>query len=118
VVDGPAVLALWGEAGIGKTTVWNAGLAAATAREYTVLACRAAAAEVRLSYAGLADLLADVGADAFAWLPGPQRRGLDAALLRGTADDGRPPAARAVAAGFLAVLDRLAGESPVLAHQP
>ncbi len=114
VVDGPAVLALWGEAGIGKTTVWEAGLAAAQAQSYTVLACGAAAAEVRLSYAGLTDLLTDVGAGDFAWLPDPQRRALDAALLRGSDGDSRPPDPRAVAAGFLSVLTRLAGESPVV----
>jgi DNA-binding CsgD family transcriptional regulator len=113
VVDGPAVLALWGEAGVGKTTVWEAGVAAAEARAYAVLACRAAAAEVRLSYAGLADLLGKVGADGFADLPPPQRRGLDAALLRG-GDDQPAPEPRAVAAGFLTVLEVLAGTMPVL----
>ncbi|MEU1268629.1 LuxR family transcriptional regulator [Streptomyces sp. NPDC005799] len=114
VVDGPAVLALWGEAGIGKTTVWAAGLADAEARGYAVLACRAAAAEVRLSYAGLADLFADVGGDDVALLPWPQRRALDAALLRGIDDDSRSPEARAVATGFLSALDRLAVRMPVL----
>jgi len=108
------VLALWGEAGIGKTTVWNAGLLAAADRGYTVLAFRAAAAEIRLSYAGLTDLMADVAADDLARLPDPQRRALDAALLRGIAEDGHPPDARAVAAGLLSVLERLASRTPVL----
>jgi len=114
VADGPAMLALWGEAGIGKTTVWGAGHAAAVGRGYTVLACRAAAAEIRLSYAGLADLLADVAEDDLARLPDLQRRALDAALLRGTAEDSRPPGARAAAAGLLSVLERLASRTPVL----
>ncbi|WP_083473443.1 AAA family ATPase [Frankia sp. R43] len=116
VADGPAVLAIWGEAGIGKTTVWDAGVAVAVARGFTVLACRAAAAEVRLSYAGLSDLLAEVGAGNLASLPGPQRRALDAALLRGadTEEDGPPAELRAVAAAFLSVLERLAGRAPVL----
>jgi hypothetical protein len=50
--DGPAVLAMWGEAGIGKTTVWAAGVEYARKRGFTVLACRPASAEIRLSYAG------------------------------------------------------------------
>jgi DNA-binding CsgD family transcriptional regulator len=113
VVDGPAVLAVLGAAGIGKTTVWGAGLAAAQTRGFRVLVCRAAAAEVRLSYAGLTDLLGDVSGDDLAWLPGPQRRALDAALLREVHDkDFSDP--RSVAAGFLAVLEHLAGRCPVL----
>jgi DNA-binding NtrC family response regulator len=73
VADGPAVLALWGEAGVGKTTVWEAGVAAAESRGFAVLDCRAAAAEVRLTYAGLADLLGKIGAEGFADMPPPQR---------------------------------------------
>jgi hypothetical protein len=61
VPDGPAVLALQGEAGIGKTTVWAAGVDQARQRDFTVLLCRPVASEVRLSYTGLSDLLADVG---------------------------------------------------------
>jgi len=111
VADGPAVLGLWGEAGIGKSTVWRGGLRAAEAQGFTVLACRAAATEVRLSYAGLADLLAEFDPTELRWLPPPQRRALDAALLRNN-DSGPEP--RAVAAAFLSVLNRLAAEAPVL----
>jgi hypothetical protein len=60
---GPAVLVLAGEAGIGKTTLWRAGVRAAEERHCEVLACRPAATEVRLGYAGLADLLSGIGAD-------------------------------------------------------
>jgi AAA ATPase domain len=52
---GPAALLLEGEAGIGKTTVWEAGLALGRAREYQVLSCRPAEAEARLAYAALAE---------------------------------------------------------------
>ncbi|WP_261566761.1 helix-turn-helix transcriptional regulator [Frankia gtarii] len=114
VAAGPAVLALWGEAGIGKTTLWEAGLAAAQAHGLTPLACRPVAAEVRLSYAGLTDLLADARGDEFAWLPNPQRQALDAALLRGTGDGRHLPDPRAVAAAFLSVLERLTQHAPVL----
>ena len=69
-----------------------------------MLACRPASAELRLTYAGLTDLLAEVSEAVVDRLPIPQRRALDAALLRGADDD---PAAdpRAAAAGLLSVLD-------------
>jgi hypothetical protein len=113
VAVGPATLALWGDAGIGKTTVWEAGVAGARHRRYAVLACRPAASELRLSYAGLADLLNDVGAKVVEGLPPPQRRALDAALLRSGEDDPAPDP-RAVAAGFLSVLNGVAAITAAL----
>src|SRR3954454_10169282 len=101
---GPATLALWGEAGIGKTTIWEAGVSGARGRGYVVFACRPAASEVRMSYSGLADLGADASAAPLDGLPGPQHRALEAALWRGTDDDPAPDP-RAVAAGFLSLLD-------------
>jgi hypothetical protein len=44
-----------GEAGIGKTTLWRAGVDAARAAGYRVLSARAAQAETGLSYAALGD---------------------------------------------------------------
>jgi DNA-binding CsgD family transcriptional regulator len=113
LAGGPAVLVLAGEPGIGKTTVWRAGVAAAQARGFEVLACRPAPAEVRLSYAGLADLLTGVDAAAVAPLPDPQRRALDVALLREVGDQSAPDP-RPVAAGLLSILDGLAARGPVL----
>jgi len=113
VDSGPAMLALTGEAGIGKTTVWHHGVRRARDRGFTPLICRPAAAEVRLSYAGLADLLSDMPPGAFTRLPPPQRRALDAALLRGRDDDPAPDE-RAVAAGLLSLLRGLARTMPVL----
>src|SRR5919198_5448360 len=51
-------LAIEGEPGIGKTPLWREGVVRAEAGGYGVLSCRAAQAETRLSFAGLADLLA------------------------------------------------------------
>src|SRR5262245_43137480 len=53
----PAALVVEGEAGIGKTTVFEAGLAAARDLGFSVLACRPAESEIQLSFAGLAALL-------------------------------------------------------------
>src|ERR687888_2227693 len=80
--DGPRALLLEGEAGIGKSSIWDAGLEAARERGMVVLAARPAGAEVRLSFAGLSDLLGRLPASAFGSLPAPQRRAIDAALLR------------------------------------
>jgi DNA-binding NarL/FixJ family response regulator len=113
VPAGPSLLELWGEAGIGKTTVWEAGIAAARDRNFAAFTCRPAASEVRLSYAGLADLMTEVGEDVIERLPPPQRVAVDASLLRGPEDIAAPDP-RAVAAGFLSVLNGVAEVTPVL----
>lgn len=56
----PAALVIEGEAGIGKTTLWRAGIVSAGERGYRVLSTRPAQAESQMSYAGLADLLEPV----------------------------------------------------------
>src|SRR5262249_22982460 len=57
--QGFAALAIVGEAGIGKTTLWEEAVRTAEARAYTVLRCRAAEQEVTLAYACLGDLFGD-----------------------------------------------------------
>ncbi len=109
----PARMVIEGEAGIGKTTVWRAGVDAATSRGYHVLVCRPAEAETRLAYSGLADLLGRVEDRAFDGLPEPQRRALDAALLR-CAPTGRAPEARAIFTAFGGVVRALARDVPVV----
>jgi DNA-binding NarL/FixJ family response regulator len=110
--DRPCALAVIGEPGIGKTTLWQAAVEHARAQGARVLVARPTESEARLGFAGLADLLADVSEVLFAQLPEPQRVGLDAALLR--AASARPPQRRVVAAGFLTLLRALAGQSEVV----
>ena len=57
---GPSALIVEGEAGIGKTTLWLAAVAAARERGFRVLSAQPAAAESVLAYASLADLLSEV----------------------------------------------------------
>ena len=78
-----------------------------------MLACRPASAELRLTYAGLTDLLDEVSEAVVDHLAVPQRRALDAALLRGAEDDPAPDP-RAAAAGLLSVLNLLAETTPLL----
>lgn len=57
IPEGPCALVLEGEAGIGKTTLWNFGVEYGRERAFRVLMCRSARSEAELSYAGLADVL-------------------------------------------------------------
>src|SRR5215472_576808 len=113
VPSGPCGLVLEGAAGIGKTTVWRAGAARAAERSYTVLSCRPAESEARLSFAALGDLLDGLLDRALPRLPPPQRRALEVALLM---EDpvGSPPEQRAVCVAFLAVLRHLSESGPVV----
>jgi len=106
-------LVLTGGPGIGKTTLWEAGIGAARERELRALVARPSEAEARLSYAGLIDLLAGVADDELAALPSPQRHALEAAILRAE-PTGSPPGPGAIAVGFLGVLRTLAAREPVL----
>jgi DNA-binding NarL/FixJ family response regulator len=110
---GAAVLVVEGEPGIGKTTLWEAGLHAARMRGLRVLAARASGAEAQLSFAGLTDLLEDVDDRTVAALPAPQGPALDVALLR-SVPVGAPPEPRAIAFGLLNVLRALAGQGPLV----
>ncbi len=109
----PGLLELEGAAGAGKTTLWNEACRRARAAGRTVLAARGAGAEVRLGYAALGDLLADLDDAVLESLPTPQRRALEAALLRGEVL-GWPGDPRAVATGLWSVLETLAAAGPVL----
>ena len=82
----PSGLVIEGEAGIGKTTLWLAGVAEARERGFAVLSARAGQAETVLTYAALADLLGGVDAALLAELPDVQRIAVDRVLLRATAD--------------------------------
>jgi hypothetical protein len=69
-------LVLEGEAGIGKSTLWLAGVEAARERGLRVLSSRPPEAEQGLSDAGLGDLLEDVLEIVLPALSAPRRRAL------------------------------------------
>jgi DNA-binding CsgD family transcriptional regulator len=110
---GPAVVVLVGDAGVGKTTLWRAGVGAARRIGYRALETRPAAAEARLAFAGLGDLLGQRLDDLLDALPPPQADALRVALLL-ERPRGVPPDERAVAFAFLSALRLYAEESPVL----
>jgi predicted ATPase len=108
----PRVLLFEGEPGIGKTTLWRAGVERARELEMRVLETRPAEAERELSYAGLGDLL-DGTYDEIGKLPGPQRRALRIALLI-EEPKGEPPEQRAIGAALRGLFRLLAGNGPVV----
>ena len=83
-------LLLTGGPGIGKTTLWERGLRLAAERGFRVLVARPSGAEAELSFAGLFDLLTAIEIAPVPGLPAPQRRALEAALLRAEPQT-RPP---------------------------
>ena len=79
IPGGVVALALEGDAGVGKTTLWDAGLAEATAAGYRVLSARPAESEATLSFTGIGDLLDPVLEEALARLSAAQHRALSRA---------------------------------------
>jgi DNA-binding CsgD family transcriptional regulator len=79
--DGSAALVLEGEAGIGKSTLWLAGVDYARSKGLRALVSRPAEAERSLAYAGLGDLFEHVLDDVLPRLTAPRRRVLEATFL-------------------------------------
>lgn len=110
---GPAGLVLSGEAGIGKTSLWQAGVDEARARFESVLMCRGVEAEAALSFAGLSELLGEVLDDVADSLSAPRRTALEVALLLAEPSQG-PPDPLAIGLAVHDVLRALARQGPLL----
>jgi DNA-binding CsgD family transcriptional regulator len=108
----PAALVLEGEAGIGKSTLWLAAVAAAREGGLRVLATRPAEPERAVGYAGLGDLLEDALDETLLRLPPPRRRALEAALHLREAPEPADP--HAVAVAVRSVVRALADEGRLL----
>jgi DNA-binding NarL/FixJ family response regulator len=103
---GNRALVVIGEAGMGKTTLWQGALAAARETGALVLAARASEMELQLPFVALADLLAEVDLAEVEGVPALQLRALEVALSRTEPD--QADLSVPVAAGFTAVLRSLA----------
>jgi DNA-binding CsgD family transcriptional regulator len=112
-VGGPAALVLEGEAGIGKSTLWDAGVELARGQGLTVLKARPAEAERGLGHVGLGDLFEGLGGDALSELSPPRRRALEVALVREEAS-GEAVDRRTLAVAVRDVLEFLSGQGPLL----
>src|SRR5215207_8962843 len=110
---GSTALVLEGEAGIGKSTLWLAGVERAPEHGLRVLASRPAEVELGLAHAGLGDLLEDALAGVLPELEAPRRRALEVALLvRDDADE--PVDFRTLAVAVRTALQLLATRQPIL----
>ena len=111
-VEGPAALVLEGEAGIGKSTLWQVGVEAARERGLRVLLSRPAEAERGLAHAGLGDLFEEVLESVLPELSAPRRRALEVALLVEDPTEGSDP--RTLGVAVRSALDALAAEAPIV----
>src|SRR5690349_21698216 len=103
----PGALLIDGEAGIGKTILWDEGLRRAGALGYRVLSASPSEGERQLPFAALDDLIGGSVEEVIDELPPPQRRALGVALLVDEPGEA-PPDRRAVAVAVLGVLRLLA----------
>jgi DNA-binding CsgD family transcriptional regulator len=110
---GVAALVLEGGAGIGKSTLWDAGLEYARAHGLTVVTSRPATAERAFGYVGLGDLLEGVIDDVLPELLPPRRRALQVALLREEAA-GDPVDRRTLAVAVRDALQHVSERAPTL----
>ena len=111
--NSPAVLAVEGEAGAGKSTLWRAGVDAAAEAGHRVLRSEPSAAETDLSFAGLSDLLTELLPEVAGEIPAPQREALEIALLLRPAGE-EAPTAHAIGLAVLAALRACVASGPVL----
>jgi ATP/maltotriose-dependent transcriptional regulator MalT len=105
-------LTLFGEPGIGKTTLWEAGVEHATALGHHVLAHRCVETEAGLAFAALGDLVTPHLA-AIAGLSAPRRQALEVALLL-EEPGASPPDARAIGLALLDLVRVLSEDRPVV----
>jgi DNA-binding CsgD family transcriptional regulator/tetratricopeptide (TPR) repeat protein len=113
VEGGPAALVLEGEAGIGKSTLWHAGVGLGREKGLRVLASRPAEAERSLGHVGLGDLFDDVLDYVLPTLSAPRRRALEVALLREEAAGDRVDP-RALGTAIRSTLQLLSEDTPLL----
>jgi DNA-binding CsgD family transcriptional regulator len=109
----PPVLLIEGEAGIGKSTLWRAGVGDAEQLGIRILACTAAGSETQLAFTTLRDVFADAFDDVADELPPPQRRALGTTLLREESGHS-PPDPGAIAVASVTALAATAADRPTL----
>ena len=109
---GSAVL-FEGDAGIGKTVLWQEGARLAREGGLRVLRARATQSELRTAFATVADLFAPVLEETLPRLVPVQRRALEVAFLI-REPDGPPPEGRLLAAALLSIVRILVEDGPLL----
>ena len=113
IPNGPSSLLIEGEAGIGKTTLWLAGVDRGIERGYTVVVTRCGQSETKLSLTGLGDLMDPLLAEALPKIPPPLAASLEIAFLR-VESHGSMPDRRAICLATLEVLRVVAASKPLV----
>jgi DNA-binding CsgD family transcriptional regulator len=106
-----AAFELEGEAGIGKSMLWRAGVDEARRRDFCVLVSQPAEAERGLAYTGLGDLFEGTLDVVLPALPAPRRRALEVALLLEDDVESNP---RTLGVAIRSALEALSAERPVV----
>ncbi len=109
----PLALVLEGAAGIGKSTLWGAGVEAARKRGLRVLSSRPAEAERGLGHVVLSDLFESALSEVLPALSTPRRHALEVALLLDEASE-RPVDPRTLGVAVRTALETLAERTPVV----
>jgi DNA-binding CsgD family transcriptional regulator len=110
---GARALILEGDPGVGKTSLWERGVAWAREDGRRVLVARASEDEGGLPFAGLIDVFDAVASEELGSVPAPQVRALDVALYRADPTD-RPPEAQVISLAVLSALRALSEGERVL----
>lgn len=110
---GPGALVLRGEPGIGKTTIFQAGVERARAGGWWVLGAAPSDGESHLPFAAAQDLLRGFPSGVFDQLPRPQRQALRVVLLVEDAPSSGLDR-RTVGTALESAIRLLAGQQPVL----
>lgn len=120
--EAPAVLAITGDAGIGKTMVWK-HVVQASGSSAEVLSCQPTLAERPLAFSALDDLFGDVAERVLPALADPRRRAVQDALQRGILPGSRAglseahrprPERQVLARGVLDALRALSADAPLV----
>jgi hypothetical protein len=109
-VPGARTMLIEGPAGVGKTSLWSAGIERARRRGLRVLTARPAAADAELGFLGVADLLREIPSDLLDPLPAPHRL----ALLAAVEGDSSPQAAKVLHPALLGALNGAIGDGGLL----
>jgi DNA-binding CsgD family transcriptional regulator len=113
VLTAPAALAIQGEAGIGKTSIWRFAVEFCEQQGHRVLISRPVEAEMPLLFSDITDLLEGVLEETRNALPESQARALDVALAR-TEPRADAPIGLAVSRGTLEALRAASAFAPVV----
>jgi len=113
VPAGGSALLFEGDAGIGKSALWQEGVRLARERGFRVLAAHSSQSEVRTAFATLGDLFAPVLGETLQRLVPVQRRALEIAFLI-REPEGPPPETRLLATALLSVVCAVAEDGPLV----